>query len=324
MKTSKIILSIGLLAISGLLVFTSCKKRKAFKNEDGQVSVDNRSAQSENDAAISDINDVISNTPLMKGKSADPNAVAGTNGILGNICGLDVDTNGAYMGTILLNYTGITCNNRTRSGSIKLTIQDYASGKRWKQVGTVLKVDYLDYKVTRASDGKSVKLNGTQLVSNISGGSWFELIFLGQAELVHSVTGNNLSVTFDDNKTATYNIHRKFTYTWASPVLTAKGEGIGTHDNISNLENWGTTRDGDSFTSQVITPVVWNTTCGAWAPIQGEVEIKVSSKEFNLKATFGVDKDGNPVSVAANSCPYGWKLEWNRKKKNNKKIFGYK
>lgn len=324
MKTTKLFLSLSVIALAAGLMFTSCKKRQAFKDEDGQASADNSTANSENDAAISDVNDVISNTPLMKGKSSDPNNTNGTNGILGNICGLSVDTNGAYIGTIKLNYQGIVCNNRKREGSIKLTIVDYASGKRWKQANTVLKVEYLNYKVTRASDGKSVKLNGTQYVTNISGGTWFELIFLGQADLVHSVTGTNLNVTFDEDKTAVYNIHRKFTYTWGNSVLTAKGEGIGSFNSLSNLENYGTTRNGETFTSQVKTPIIWNTTCGAWAPIQGNVEIKVDSKEFALNVTFGVDGSGNPVSVGANACPYGWKVEWTRKNKTNKKIIGYK
>ena len=92
---------------------------------------------------------------------------------------------------------------------------------------------------------------------------------------------------------------------------------------MNSLENYGTTRDGDVFTSQVSTPIVWNWTCGWWAPTQGAVEIKVDSKEFSLNVTFAVDKDGNAVSVAANSCAYGWKVEWKHKNKTKKKVFGY-
>lgn len=317
---SKLVYALALIVLSGSLVFTGCKKRKAFKNEDGQASADNRSAQGENDAAISDVNTVISDQPLLHGRGGSPNAIQG---VLGTICGMSVDTNGMSTGTVKLNYNGTTCNNRTRTGSIRLTILNYTSGVRWKHVGAVLKVDYLNYKVTRASDGKSVELNGTQNVTNNSGGTWFDLIFLGQANLSHQVTGTNLNVTFDGSKTAVYNIHRKFTYTWSGTVLTCVGEGIGTSNNLSNLENYGTTRDGDAFTSQVTTPVVWNTTCGAWAPVQGAVDIRVDGKSFDLKCTFGVDVNGNSVTVAPNSCPYGMKVEWSYKKKTNKKIFGY-
>jgi hypothetical protein len=320
MKSNKLVYALALIVLSGSLVFTGCKKKKAFKNEDGQASADSRSAQGESDGAISDANTVISDQPMLHGKGGSPNTIQG---VLGNICGMSVDTNGMCTGTVKLNYNGTTCNNRTRTGSIRLTILSYTTGVRWKDAGAVLKVDYINYKVTRASDGKSVELNGTQNVTNNSGGTWFDLIFLGQANLSHQVTGTNLNVTFDGSKTATYNINRKFTYTWSGTVLTCVGEGIGSHNSLNSLENYGTTRDGDDFTSQVTTPVVWNTTCGAWAPIQGAVDIKVDGKDFDLKCTFGVDANGNPVTVAPNSCAYGFKVEWSYKKKTNKKIFGY-
>lgn len=321
MKTKKVLLAISCCVIAVALTLTGCKKNRLFKNEDGQASADSRTAQGENDAAISDINDVVSNQPLLHGRT---NGTQQTNGVLGNICGLSVDTNGAHLGTIMLNFNGTTCNNRTRTGSIRLTIMDHASGKRWKQAGCVMKVDYFLYKITRASDGKSVRIEGTQYITNISGGTWFDLLFLGQPNLIHSVTGENLSVSFDDASTANYNINRKFTYTKsASFVITCIGEGVGSSNGLSNLENYGTTRDGDAFTSQVTTPVVWNTTCGAWAPIQGAVEIKVDSKDFKLNCLFGVDASGNSVSVGANQCPYGWKVEWKYKNKTRKKTLAY-
>jgi hypothetical protein len=320
MKTKHIFSAFTIFLVTGLLFMASCKKRQAFKNEDGQTSIDNRNVQSENDNAVSDINNVISNQPLMNGRTASP---SNTNGVLSNICGLVVDTTGAHLGTITLNFNGTSCNNRTRTGSIKLTIIDYASGKRWKQAGCVMKVDYINYKITRTSDGKFVMLNGTQNLTNISGGSFLALLFNLQPNLSASVTGTNLSVTFESNKTATYNIHRKFTYTWANSILKCVGEGIGTHNGLSNLENWGKTRDGDDFTSQVITPVVWNTTCGAWAPIEGQVHIKVDSKEFEVKGTFGVNSSGNVVAVGTNQCPYGWKIDWTYKNRSNSKTIGY-
>src|SRR6476661_3017298 len=110
--------------------------------------------------------------------------------------------------------------------------------------GCVLKVEYIGYKVTRASDGQSIELNGIQNLTNVSGGTWWELLIGTQPNLVSTVTGTNLNVKFNGSATAVYNINRKFTYTWANSVLTCTGEGIGTSNGISNLENYGTTRDG--------------------------------------------------------------------------------
>ena len=305
-----------------ILLLSGCDKNKtAFKNEDGASTVDNRTAQSENDAAVSDVNDVMGNQGSLRGKGEE---ATGTTGVLGNICGMSLDTGNTRFGSIKLNYNGTTCNNRTRTGSIVLTIVDYALGKRWKTKGCVLKVEYLDYKIKRASDGKSIQFNGIQYITNETGGTWWELFIIKtQTSLSHGVTSSNLLATFEDGKTATYNINRRITYSFPNNIVTCTAEGTGTSDGLSNLENFGTTRDGDAFTSQVTTPIIWNLTCGAGAPIQGEVNLKVASKAFDLKCLFGVDASGNSITVGTNNCPYGWKLEWTYKKDNNKKIIGY-
>lgn len=321
MKTTKLILATATIFMCGSLVFTSCKKKKEFKNEDGQSSVDNRDVQSENDAAMNDINDIVASSSL-KGKNAGMYQAAG---VTGSVCGVAIDSVNINTGTILLNFQGITCNNRTRTGKIRLTVLDFPN-KEWKDAGAVMKVDFINYRVTRASDGKFVELNGSENIVNVSGTTWWDLLFTSaHSSIITEVKENGgVTVTFSDNKTALYHINRRITYSWISGfTFQCMAEGIGSHESLSNLENYGTTRDGDAFTSQVTTPIVWNTTCGWWAPTQGAVDIKVDSKEFNLKVTFAVDKDGNPVAVAPNSCAYGWKVEWKHKNKTKNKIFGY-
>lgn len=323
MTTKKLLLHTAMICTGALLIFSSCKKKDpatTASNESGQSSTDSRQAISENDASINDINQTVSDYVAMHGKISSASQTATT-----SICGLNVDTTGSYMGTIQLNYNGTVCNNRKRNGSIKLTILNYSSGTRWKNAGCVLKVDYLGYKVTRASDGQSIELNGTQNLTNVSGGTWFDLIYLGQPNLVNTVTGTNLNVKFNGTSTAVYNINRKFTYTWSSStsVLTCSGEGIGSSGGLSNLENYGTTRDGDVFTSQVSAPIVWNTTCGWGAPISGHLVIKVASKSFDLDCLFGVDASGNSINVAANTCAYGWKLTWTVGTTSQNKVIVY-
>lgn len=322
MKTKGLLFGISGLLLASVLTFTACKKKQEFKNEDGQASADNRTVQSENDAAINDVNTEISNNSLLRGRTSNG---ASINSVLGiTTAGYTIDTTGVHLGTIKINYDGTTISNRSRTGSIRLTIQNYAQGKRWKDVGCVLQVDYLAYKITRASDSKSVQFDGTQLLTNVTGDGWWELLITKtKSSIATSVTGSNLNVLFEDGKTAVYNINRKFTYTFPNNILTCTGEGIGSSGGLNNLENYGTTRDGDAFTSEVSTPIVWNLTCGWWAPIQGKAIIKVDSKDFSLDCTFGVDATGNPVTVGLNQCPYGWKVEWSYKNKTSKKIFGY-
>jgi hypothetical protein len=323
MKTNKLILSLAAVLMCGAMVFTSCKKKKAFKEEDGQTSVDNRDVQTENDAANGDINDITSSSALQ----AKGYATFSSKGVTGNVTDVTLDTaNVLHTGSMTLVFKGTAYNNRTRTGKIRLTLTNYPT-KHWKDAGAELKVDYIDYKVTRISDGKFVVLNGSQILVNSSGTTWVDLLFTaGHAPVVTDIKeSGDLNVMFSDSKTAIYHINRRVTYSWVSGfTFQCKAEGTGSHESLSSLENYGTTRDGDAFTSQVTTPIVWTTSCGWWAPTAGAVDIKVDSKEFDLKVTFAVDSNGNPETItAAKPCAWGWKVEWTHKNKTKKKLFNY-
>lgn len=320
MRKKQFFFGSAMLMLAFALTLGSCKKKREFKDEDGQTSIDNRDAQSENDLAVNDINDAIGNQSKLRGKGETANGISA-------LCGGSIDTTGLSMGSITLMYNGTTCNNRKRTGSIRLTVQDFQNGKRWKDVGCVVKVEFLNYRVERASDDKSIQLDGVQYITNETGGTWWEFVILKtQSSLGVKSEGNSLQVTFDDGKTASYNIHRRVTYTMPGgdlQNLTCTAEGTGSLNGLNNLENYGLTRDGDEFTSQVVTPVVWNWTCGWWAPIRGEVNIVVDSKDFALNCLFGVNSTGTSMDAGPNDCPYGWKIEWKHKKKVRNKVIKY-
>lgn len=318
----------AVLSCSAMFVFTACKKKGNPEKEspvetpDGQSGIDNREVQGENDVIINEINDVIRDSRLA-GKNASASEVSG---VTGDFCGLTVDSIDIANGSITFSYTGVTCLNRTRTGVIKLTLQQ---GSKWANAGSAIKIEYVNYKVVRASDQKSVLLNGTQYLTNVSGGTWWDLIVTKtKPALISTITSTDLNVTFEDNKTATYNINRQITYTYPNTagtnnyILTVTAEGTGSNSGLNNLENYGTTRNGEPFTSQVISPIVWNLTCGG-AVLQGDVNIKVASKALDLRFLYGVDVNGNSMQVSPNQCPYGWKLEWTNNGTTNFKVFGY-
>jgi hypothetical protein len=319
MKTGKIIFSMAVICFATCIAFTACKKKDTNTtstvvmqpDETGQSGSDSRNVQSENDAAVSDVNTVVGSSRLA-GRSGS------ATGVTGSICGLLVDSVSFGHDTMMFHYNGTTCLNRTRTGSIRLTLQNSI---RWKNIGATIKIEYINYKIVRASDQTSIMLNGTQILTNVSGGTWVNLVLLNQT-IVNTITGTNLQVTFEDNKTATYNINRRMTYTYPGSILTCKAEGIGNSGTLTNLENYGTTRDGEGFTSQVTTPIVWNATCGG-AVIQGAVDVKVVTKSFDLKFMYGVDASGNIQTVGANACPYGWKLQWTLNGNTISKVIGY-
>jgi hypothetical protein len=291
-----------LLIIVTLLFTVSCRKNKEFKNETGQVAEDNSRVQSELDAAMNDVNKILSTNNGMK--SAGVNNWA-------DVCGAIVDSSQVSTGILILNFDGTTnCFNRTRTGQMILTLENFAGGTRWVDVNAVIKIQLVNYKITSVQNPNlTLTVNGTKRMKNISGGNAVRLVLGVQSSLVHDVNGENIIATFEDGTTATYNISRRFTHTFSNNVYQVKGEGIGSQNGLSGVEKWGTTRSGNTFTSQVTQPVIWNNTCGSHKPLSGVLEIKVEERDFSLISTFGVDQTGNPVN---SGCPWGFKVEWER------------
>ena len=179
MKTTKFILATAALLMVGSMAFTSCKKKQAFKEENGQSSEDNRNVQTENDAAVNEINTEVGNVANMHGRGESANGINAIHNALGiTATGYTVNLDDTANGSITITYNGTVVNNRKREGSIKLTILDFTNGKRWKQAGCIVQVEYMDYKITRASDGKFIKVNGKQNLTNISCGTWWELLII--------------------------------------------------------------------------------------------------------------------------------------------------
>jgi hypothetical protein len=316
MKKLSIYLSSAVLVV---FMLSSCsKERRAFNKEDGEVSKDNKEIQSSIDDVTNESNRILSDNSMMSGKGNENDEALA---YLANQCGYTVDTTQRTQGILTVNFDGSTnCNGRIRSGKVKLTLENYTNGTRWKDVNAVLNVDYIDYKVARASDNKSLTFNGSKKVSNLSGGNAVLLILGMQPNLVHRVTGSNILVKHDDGNTSTFNLARKWTHTYSNAVYKIVGEGEGSQNGLSNVENWGTTKTGDGFTSQVLEPVVFNSTCGAHRPVSGKLEIVVENKYFSYTTTFGVDASGN---VVTGTCPWGLKVEWKYKNKTGTKLFPY-
>jgi hypothetical protein len=332
----KVIYLLAILTIA----FAGCKKNRAFKKEDGKTAEEVQQVQAHADAAINDATNAASQVVKLSGQRIGNSAEVAALNQLTFPCGATIDTLNANEGFVVINYDDVTaCNNRRRGGSVKLQILNYSSGIRWKDAGAVLQITFTNYKVTRVSDGKSIKLNGVANVTNVSGGNVFRMaaptgswLAVNYTSVVHTVEASSLNVTFDESQTAVWNINRKFTYTCPvqfnasfsnTPVFECKGEGTGSNNGISNLENWGTTRNGNAFTNQVVTPVVWNTSCGAHAPLAGKLNLKVQEQQFDLVVTLGVNAQGNPVSVGLNQCPYGLKVEWTYGNSTGSRIYGY-
>jgi hypothetical protein len=316
MHLKRVFVRTVVLSLCVVFILPACKKKRAFKEESGQSAEDVRMAQGQNDEAIKDVNIAIMEQSLLRGRPASPGSVSSATS---ELCGVQIDTTSVYQGITRLKYLGTSCSGLVKSGSIVISIENYPTNK-WKNRNTVLKMEFIAYKVI-LPNGKSVQFDGTAYIKNESGNTWYEMRYLNAGNIIQDQTADNIKITYDGNNTALFNFNRRLTFSYSGGVSSCSVEGLGYFNGVSNLDNWGQTRNGDDFTSEVQSPLVWKSYCGSSNPVTGVLNIKVEDKPFDLKAEFGVDQSGSPSD--GGSCPYGWKVSWSYKKKESSRILPY-
>ncbi|HTF30999.1 MAG TPA: hypothetical protein VK625_19220 [Flavitalea sp.] len=202
---------------------------------------------------------------------------------------------------ITINYDGSDCGGfHSRTGTVIISMP---STVHWKDVGAEITVTYVNVKVTRLSDKKSITINGSHKLTNVSGGLLLYL-FIGQPSITHSITSTGMTVTFDDGSQRQWQVSRQRVYTLANGgTITITG----THQEgaQTNVAEWGTDRYGVSFTSSITEPLIISGAC-QYRLISGQ--IKHQRKSGSATLSFGLNVQGVPVTCPAGS--YYYKLIW--------------
>ena len=222
--------------------------------------------------------------------------------------------------SIIFNYSGTGCNgNTTRTGTITVTLNNYTTGTPiatfWSTKGSSVSITYSNYSITKIATGQNIVFNGTTTITNVSGGLLINLAASTADSIVHSVTSNNLQITFSDGTQRTWSISRQKTWknitpAGGPPVYQISITGTATQGGYSNVAAWGTTRSGSTFYVQFTSPIVFNSTCGWFEPTSG-VRV-INALAHPITETFGTDASGNPItySVTAGNCPSYFKINW--------------
>ncbi len=324
MKTKNLVWTLTL----GLFVmFTACKKEN--KDPDNAAKLDTKVSQhntdandykAESDQADNDINNSLSDIPAF-------GRVSSTASILSSpLCGVVIDSSQIANKILFYNFDGVTpcfSPSRTRSGQIKVQL---TSGTHWSDAGSVLTLTYINFKVTRLSNNKSIMFNGVKTLKNINGNDWLGFI-ASTSTLRYQERALNIAVTFDNNLSATWNSARMTEWSfiqastnpsipYAHIAFSATGDT--TLNGQTNTDSWGINRFGDAFVTHYNTAIVSNTYCGLWRFSSGELVHNVNSNDFTL--TLGVDQNGNPTPYA---CAYGFKVSWNINGNSNSVVLSY-
>ncbi len=308
MKTKNSILKIILAITFTGLIITGCKKEDApapapvtpvtangSTVQQTQKASDQTTFENECDRAMDDAVDAM----LACSTTRDVQA----------ICNVTVDTSLASQGKITLIYTGNDCFNLTsRTGSIVIQLPYNGTITTWSTAGSKAILTFINYKVTRLSDNKSLTFNGFHSIKNVNGGGLIQLL-LGST-IVHQVRAD-MVITFDDGTTRTWMVAKTRTFTNTTPGLGPIKKiiaGDTTFGSFVNAAIWGTNRLGQPFTVDIPTAVVTNiaglSTC-LFKPYTGVVISYTTT--FTLTLTYGVDING---TVVTSGCPYFYKFSW--------------
>lgn len=282
---------LSICAASLLILQTSCRREDNSPNSDQTWAVHSQDASmqsGESDNVMSDVSNLMESADIVGGgRTAAP-----------SVCGGTITQNGRL---VTLTFDGTTlCGDRRRSGVITLEL---ISGDKFRDINAVLKVNFVNYQVSKnyLSEMRTLTFNGVHYVKNLTGGLLANMA-AGQT-ITHRVSGN-MNLTFTDGGVRTWKVARLRSFTRPNGILTLSIKGDTVVNGITQVEVAGTNRFGTSFTTETVTPIVVNQTCGWYKPLSGQRLHKLSTGR-TIAVTFGTNNEGTASSSA---CPDYFKV----------------
>ena len=301
----------------------SCKKDTSATGDTTQSNVtttgdDEQEVSNEADIVSNDANTALNGQTDFSGNSisemqSGTTVVNDVNGVNGNtvvnglinvhqyICDATITYDTANgQRTITIVYDGTNCwGNRTRTGTVIISMP---KGQHWKDVGATATITVDTLTITRKRDGKTIVINGTKTIVNVSGGLLKDLATL--QTITHTINGS-LKVSFTNGSTSTWNVSKKrvFTYDNGIVITTTGTYSDGTDDNIAE---WGTNRFGESFKSLISAPKVIRQDCD-FRLVSGQNTV-ITNKGTGV-ITYGLDSNGDPTGCPGTGSYY-FKLVW--------------
>lgn len=315
MKTINLFRVVMITTCMGL--FFACKKDNSAnggssnnQNELQTQADDQAQVSDEDEAVTNDVNTALYSQASLAGNGAvsegdgstTVNGTTQSNGITGPITGLICDATvvvntSTDPKTVTITYNGTNCwGNRKREGVVVISIP---AGVHWGDKGAAVTISIQDLKITRMRDKKSIVLNGTKTITNVSGGLLINLASL--QTITHTIAGE-LSITFESGKQRAWAVSKQRVFTYDNGIVITT---TGTHtDSLgnSNVAEWGTNRFGVTFESLISQPKVIRQDCD-FRLVSGQNTI-LRSDNITTVVTYGLDANGEPTSCPGTGTYY--------------------
>jgi hypothetical protein len=322
MKANLIRRIVMVICLLSCISIYSCKKDNSASNNDstanlGTAGDDQQQVSNESDLISDDANTALNGESSFSGDFSSSSSLSGNteiNGVNGSttlstlihvhdlICDATItyDTSNNQR-VITIVYDGTKCwGNRTRSGTVTITMP---VGQHWKDAGATATIAVDQLTITRIRDEKSVVLNGSKTITNVSGGLLKNLASL--QTITHTISGS-FTVDFKNGSQRTWNVskQRVFTYDNGIVITTTGTYSDGTDNNIAE---WGTNRFGESFKSLISVPKVIRQDCD-FRLVSGQNTV-ITDKGTSV-ITYGLDANGEPTGCPGTDGTYYFKLVW--------------
>ncbi len=182
-----------------------------------------------------------------------------------------------------------------REGTVKLEL---IQGNDFDEPGAIFEITFINYKITNILMNKYIEMNGMRRFTNESGGSIVTPQNPNAAVVFSKIRSYGFKIFYSGSKgpITTNTARRKRVeriprngYIEYNSIV----QGDTVLNNVSNVKDWGTMRDGSTpFTNVLIQPVK-RIFCGDKAVnIQGELKRTVG--KIQKQVFYGVDALGNP------------------------------
>lgn len=292
--------SIAVLAFGICFFFYACRKNNSSQPPATDVTTEVQDHADDQSRVSGDMDDVANDADAALEGSASFSGRYQNGANTASICSAAAvaDTSGRTK-TITLTYNGNNCQGTTfRTGSVVLSMP---ADMKWKNAGASITLTFQNLKIKRLSDNKTILLNGTQTITNLSGGLLLQLSAV--QTIVHTVTGS-MSITFEDGSQRNWQVARKRTFTYNNGIVLTV-TGIGTSGNLTNVAEWGANRFGHPFTTSISSPLVFRLDCSGRLT-SGEIRHEGFATAV---IKFGLNAAGDPTT-----CPgtghYYYRLTW--------------
>lgn len=279
--------------------FESCKKTDT--NPPITDSTSNLAVHANDELQVSGEVDGIANDAniVMESNASFNGRIENTLGTVCNATTVADSTNDIKK--ITVTYNGLDCSGkRSLTGVVVFSMP---KATHWKDAGAVLTVNIQQLKITRGNDNKSITINGTKTITNVSGGRLTDLATRGT--ITHIIAGTDLSVTFDNGTQRTWQVAKKRVFTYNNGIVITT-TGNHTEGAVDGIAEWGTNRFGNAFVTAISQPMVIRQDCD-FRLVSGEVTH--GKLIADVTVTFGLNAAGEP-----SSCPgtghYYYKLVW--------------